>query len=75
MLTVIVLALLIPFFPVCGLALLAAGSIYLVLLAAVAVKGFVRTRRPAVFLFILLLLVSLHAARLFGYIIGRRRPD
>ena len=45
-LTVIVLALLIPLFPACGLALLAAGSIYLVLLAVVAVKGFVRTQSP-----------------------------
>ncbi len=44
MLTVILLALLIPFVPRSSLALLAVGSIYFVLVAGVAVKGFVRSR-------------------------------
>ena len=74
-LAVVVFALLTPFSRACGLALMLVAGVYVVLLAAVAVKGFVRTRRPAVLLFIPLLLTSLHAARVFGYILGRRRPD
>lgn len=74
-LTVVVLAFLMAFFPACGLALLLVVGVYVVVVGAVAVKGFLRTRRLAVLLLVPLVLVSLHAARVFGYIIGRRCRD
>ena len=74
-LTALVLLVLTPLFSACGLALLVGLGIYALLLAAVAVQGFLRTHQPVVLLLIPALMVSLHAARAFGYILGRRRPD
>jgi len=74
-LTALVLLVLTPLFSACGVALLVGLGIYSLLLATVAAQGFLRTRQPVILLLIPALMVSLHAARAFGYILGRWRPD
>ena len=69
--TAIGLGLFAPFYPTCALILLAGLGCYLILVIVAALNGFLRTRRPAVLVFIPLLLVSLHAARFLGYLIPR----